>query len=335
MSEKFLFTEFQIESCCYGSSRGKKVSKDDLYTIFKSFDNWVSGVPHITHTKVIQDTVTYTIYVKEIASLKKDFVVTLWLSNSNKRNQNVFGLKVSDPPGASATVKHTNFGSDYIPGIPVYFFVSTGTHQMFTVRPAGAVVSGHPQFDAALRFFMLHHYDLFPKSKSVTPDGERLVVINNTDTAGNRLAPNFSSSRESKKAIRQKIESQVSDIRKIIHCMDLRTKSQEEKVGIAQGVMKYLNADITADEAKDTKRVKFEMDIEMTTEKLKTILDHQDRVGKTERIGFLLKKGTTPTWADDCISRAEHVLAVHSDTGVFSSMDILSAIEKIRSSVLK
>jgi len=336
MAAKFSFTEYKIDHCWYGKKRKKVVETDDLHSLFYSFSQWVMGVPHITYTKVNSaDTKSCHVYIKDVAFTGADFLVVLWLSNASlKKSNRVVGLKLTDKPGANASIDTTNVKSGFLPGLPVYFYVSTKTRQLFTVKPEGSIITGRPQFDAAIRFFMTYHADKLPKSIETLPSGEKLVLINNKDKDGNTLQPNFITSMEMKKSVRSKIVSKASDVRKLIHSMTTADKTKAEKKSIFDWMMKRLDMNISDSEIEDAQRIKYEVDICMTESHIMDILDKQANANKGERFGFMLKNETTPVWADEQISRKEIELQVKDDV-VYSGISLLSAIADVRTSVLK
>jgi hypothetical protein len=336
MSAKFSFTEYNIDHCWYGSKRNKAVDPDALYSLFYSFDKWVMGAPHITHTHVTGvDTKSYHVYVKDVAHLEGDFMAILWLSNASLTKSNkVVGLKLSDKPGASASIDTTNLKTGFLPGLPVYFYICSKTSQLYTVKPEGSIVTGRQQFDACIRYFMTYHSDKLPKTIETLPSGEKLVTISNKDSEGNTLSPNFVTSLETTKALRSKIESKAGDVRKLIHTMSTARKTKDEKKSIFDWIMTYTDMKISDAEIEEAQRIKYEVDICLTKEHIKDILDKQANAKKGERFGFRLKNSNATIWADEHISRREIDVPIKEEV-VYTASSLLSAIEKVRASVVK
>lgn len=331
MAQNFIFTEYNIEHCWYGVKRGKNPEQHKLHALFCGFNGWIRSVKDIEKTRVVaEDTKSYHVYVKDSDFKGSKFVIILWLSNTAiKKSNSVVGLKLSDRPGAGAGIKKTDLGKDFLAGVPVYFYVNTDTGKLFTMRPDGALLTGHPQFDACMRYFMKHHYGLLQKVIIKSKDGSELEVsIDNLDKDGNELEPNFISAMESKKSEQKKILTRAASIRKLVHCITVFNKPLEEKRRVFSFMRDLLDAEISDPEIKDSERIKYEVDISVTKEKLQEILERQNNAPRGERIGFKMKKENSVIWADQCISRKEIALPLMEDK-VYSSLELLSVIENL------
>lgn len=329
---KFVVTAFDVGACgWYARGEDEPSAANRLGDVFKELVDWVKAREHIEETliRVKDSRMSSPVYASDVADKDGDFLVTLWLDKSRAGNQEVLGLNVKEPPNGSSKVASKKFGTGFIPGFPVYFFVVPEADRVYSVRPGDNQVSGHKEFDGYVQSFIGAH--MGDAKSSTDAEGNKTTLHRMKKNRPEGFSPRFSSKLKKNKREKHDILSRASDIRKIVSSRNLKNESAESKRDFINGLLRVFDLDITADEVGKSKFAKCFIDVELTREQVETMLDTPVR---GERIGFVLKGDSKIKWADQCIDRNDIDLDVDPDVSVFDAAELLAELALHKSSLL-
>jgi len=329
----FIVTRYTISGCRYGRKRpNTPVNPAELKAVLDGFDSWVNAAPHMTHTR-ISGTQPFKVYVKDSSAQGSDFAIGLWLSSTDMSN-NIYSISEDDPPNGNQRVGVTSFPDGTIPGTPVFFFVDAAKNALYAMRPEKIRLNGKPQFDAAISYFMERHGNTIPRSQRVDGDGTDVVELNMVGQDGKTLKPKFESELQKNPTQAEEILRRCGDIRKIIHIQDISKKPPEEKRSFISRLNDILGTNVSDDEVADSKRIKCEIDVQLTRDDVDRLIRKQAETAD-EKIAFKFKNDPKPMWADTCIARKAISIELQAtEPQDITARDLLNAIENNRSLVV-
>lgn len=331
---KFVVTRYQITGCWFGRRHSEKgVNSDELNLILSGFKNWVDGASQTTATR-IYGTQPFAVYVKDCDSQGLDYVVSLWLSSADQ-NENVYAISGDDPPNGEQHIEVLHGEDGSIPGTPAFFFVDAQHNTLYTIRPEKSRVSGKPQFDAAIRYYMAHHAQVLTRSRGVDDDGTSVVTINMYDEDGELLTPKFESELQKNPTVASEMLRRSSDIRKIVRVQNIAKKPIVEKQRLINRMLEFIGASIDQDDASKSRRIKCEVDVRLTREEVEKVIQRQAECASEEKIAFKFENDSKLKWVDRCIARREVDLPVDVDgPQSLTSQRLLEAIEQKRNDIV-
>lgn len=333
---KCVITEYVISGCWYGRKRqGTSVNPSELLSVLGGFRQWVNCTKRMEDTRIEGKTFPFEVYVKDCACIGHDFLISLWLSSTDAKN-NIYTIKRDSPPDGTQEVKKRKFDDEDIPGLPTYFFIPADDCRMFAVRPKNLSVNGRTQFDAAIKHYMAKFAKKIPKEKAKLDDGTVLLSLKMTDEKGKDLSPKFESELKEVPSVAKKLLSHAQDVRKIIHTRTLVGKSPKEKKMLIGNLLSIFDADLDDESFDDSEKMRCEIDVNLTPEEIGKLIKNQDKCKAGERYGFLLKGGSSPIWADSCIARKEVDLEVSVNDDIpISAKAMLNGVESSRVDIMK
>ena len=335
----FEVTQHSVSGCWYGKrpANDREVHSDELFTILSGLAAWIGSAKHISETKIADSSATapFTVYFKDCASHRKDFVFALWLSSSKDGDQNVYALNVDQPPNTMHKVNRKTFDPGEIPGFPAYIFVDSASCKLYTLRPQNIKNTGRKQFDAAVQYYMEEHHASVEKELSVSQDGTRIVSINMVGENDKPLTPKFCSDIEWQKTSTDEIISRCAEIRKIVRIRKLRNVDPGEKRNLFSKLFDFLDAKIDDVDISDSNRVRVEFEVRLSRQDVRRILKHQEANTQDESIGFKFKNDDKMVWANQSIIRKSIDIPLDGVDDIASSEALISGIETVREDLVE
>jgi len=330
----FVVTRYNITGCWFGKKPPRtQVDALVLKTILSGFDVWVDTSIRMADT-LVSGTAPFRVFVRDSESQGSDFAVSLWLSATDG-DDNVYAINGDDPPNGEQRVEVLRSEDGGIPGTPAFFFVDTGNKALYTMRPDNIRISGKPQFDAAMRFYMEHHAQRIHRNISVDEEGVFVESLNMIGPDGEYLKPKFESELQRNPTRAEEILRRCNDIRKLIRVQDLSKKPVAERQQAVMNLLALFNAGVSEEDASESRRIKCEVDVRMSREEVEDIIRRQAECGSDEKIAFKFKGDSKPMWADECIARRKINLDVGTDAPQrLKASDLLHAIEACRRDVV-
>lgn len=332
---RFVITRYRITGCWFGRKpRDTEVNPAELDRILDGFHTWVNNTTHMTQTQILGSQ-PFNVFVKDCGKHGMDYVIGLWLSSTD-RNDNVYAIQGDDPPNGDQRIDVLRHPDGSIPGMPAFFFVDAAANGLFAMRPEQIRISGKPQFDMAIRYYMANHAGTIERHRHVEDDGENVIELNMIGEDGATLTPRFESELQKNPTVSEEILRRVSEIRKIIRVQDISKKSIAERKSAVKRVFSLIGASIENEDVTDSRRIRCEVDVRLTREDVERLIQRQGDAASDEKIAFKFKGDKKKIWADNCIARKTIDLQFDADEpqGV-TARKLLSAIERNRQLVVE
>jgi len=337
---KFNITSYKISECGY-YKQGDKVPHHHYRTpaiFFDEFHAWTQS--HKIGEMVISRRNAYPVTVSEMQRRpdSDDYLLTTWNVREQHPGAKILGISKNSMPIGRAAVKEVKMGEDSLPGIPTYFFIAAKEKVLATVRPEYAVINGHQDLDEYLTGYLFRHSKfvnsnnmLLPDELTVSSDLKAKKAVGIQGAVGTYF-PRFSSQPNRTKSNIKYLRENPSKIRKLIHSMDLANETDKTKQGLLEKTL--VACGIRARPAiADRMRIRYEIDMALDKEVLDDLIrEWEEKPSTWDDIGFLLRGKVAPIWMDGGIGKQEIEIDVAG--GVFSGKKLLSALEKIKPSIV-
>ena len=323
MNGRFSVYKYNIEACWYGNRpEGTEPDSNCVKTVLMGLKRWVSSVASISETAINDD----SFYIKEcVGGVNGKYVVILWLTTS--KDSHSTALDISSKPGGKSRVKQRKYPTGYKPGCPLYYYIDLTDMAVYMLKPDDATLIGKDVFEQLMRHVMMFHSGAV---QQVLRDekGEALIVgdvdLSPKKNGVFRLVQSLCDVEINE------IISRASDIRKMVHTVRLDSGTQPIFEAFVTRLMKHLKIAISSYVEKDAKCIRYETNVNLDEESLRTLIEHQRQVGENEKIGFIVREkgGSRTLWADRTGNHRFVLPKIKPVKGVYSGSDLLKVLPK-------
>lgn len=310
----FQITAFEITNCRLDC---EEPIENAVLKAFSGFAKWVNSAEHVEDTLIEG---AQGVYVKDVAQLSGIFSIVLWKQNGARNT--TYALSKSDPPDGTASISSKRFGSDYIPGDPLYFIVNSETKRLYTLRPPFAVRTGRIDLEDAVKFYMMNHSEFVKKTIGIENGIETVFC-----EPASPLRPAFNSKLVRNDAALKDIIAKRESIRKLVKEVSIKSHDGTMRTKVLRPLVAMFSGKLAENEFDNARKVRCEVDVGLNEEQIISIVDEQEN-SPSQRVGFKFKNDSTIHWADKCIDRQKVPLTFDENTGVFSANNILIAFKR-------
>ena len=320
-SKKYCITKYMVKSCHYG--RGGESSTDDnarFSRVIDRFSAWASSAENIGRTALLDK----RIFIKECHSDGNgNYAFVLWLATSEDSIS--CALKLAAKPGEKDQIDMQKHGDGFIPGCPLYFFINTSEPFVYTIRPSFAVLNGKTEFEQALRDYM-GWYDEGTQMPLIKEDGTAFVQMQQPyNHPVLTLQVGFSV------AEKDLLVGHADEIYKLVHVVYPSEPTKRSITRFVNSMSKHLNLDVEHRHFSHTDAIRYEMDVEFTGQDVSTLLERENELRGSERIGFK-GRGTKGNviWADRALLRQIVELKIPEEQKILTAKGILSVCGNLK-----
>ena len=319
---KFILTKYTVDACWYGRRpTGTQPDATEFSGIVRRYFAWINGLPSIEDT-LVQGV---DVYVREVASDRGNvYLFTLWLTTS--RDGSSCALKLTSRPGAQSKVEQRRYSQGFTPGCPMYLYVDTSSMVVYTIKPEKSVIGGKSFFERAIRNFMLFH----PPCEQLLLRNEAGVAVAGNDAVQSVRQPIFRLKQSVNQTEADSIIGLAPEIRKIVHTIPVTDETKSVLTPFVGNVWQLFGLSIGESIESNIHELRYEVNVDLSTEDLREMLEHQNHSTFSDRLGFKVSasEGGRILWADRVVDQTTCELNVSPRNGVFTASRLMNSVKQ-------